>query len=322
VASCSIPADGTNESEGIFTGYRYFDKLGITPQFPFGVGLSYTSFDFSGLKVKQTDDGGADVTFRVENTGSVAGADAAQVYVGPPADASSLTGVQFAARSLAQFARVELAAGERAKVTLHVPARQLSYWSDATQQWVLDPEVRTVSVGDADAPASLPLTARLKKIQLDVTCSNQQLNATTIFGNLVVGNGDWCDLVRVTVNGDVRLNGAAGVRIAGSTINGDVDARNTAGAADAMSSGANVICNTQIKHDLQIQNSAPASPWHIGQCGPMTVGHDLRFHQNGGSGNTISNTTAGHDLTCDKNHDVAGANDSAAHKQAKQCASL
>src|SRR5262249_38939223 len=124
-------ADGTNESEGIYAGYRYFDKLGITPRFPFGFGLSYPSFAFSNLKVKQTDDGGADVTFTVANTGSTAGADAAQVYVGPPGD--SPAGVQFAVRSLAQFDRVELDPGQSQTVTLHVGSRQLSYWSDAPQ---------------------------------------------------------------------------------------------------------------------------------------------------------------------------------------------
>src|SRR5262249_5903671 len=133
-----------------------------TPQFPFGFGLSYTSFGFSKLKVKRSDDGGADVTFRVTNTGDVAGADAVQVYVGPPKDAPSLPAVQFAVRSLAQFDRVSLGSGDSQNVTLHVPPRQLSYWSDADQQWVLDADGRTIWVGDADAPASLPLQATLK----------------------------------------------------------------------------------------------------------------------------------------------------------------
>ena len=122
-------AGGTNESEGIYTGYRYFDKLGITPRFPFGWGLSYTSFAFSNLKVAPTTDGGQDVTFTLKNTGSVAGADAVQVYVGPPSDAPA--GIQFAVRSLAQFDRVELQPGQSKTVTLHVPARQLSYWSES-----------------------------------------------------------------------------------------------------------------------------------------------------------------------------------------------
>jgi hypothetical protein len=321
-ASCSIPAGGTTESEGIFTGYRYFDKLGITPQFPFGFGLSYTTFSFSKLKVKHSKDGGADVTFTVTNTGNVAGADAVQVYVGPPADASTVSGVQFAVRSLAQFDRVTLGAGESRKVTLHVPSRQFSYWSDAKQQWVLDADGRTVSVGDADAASNLPLQATLKAPDKNITCSDEQLNATTINGNLEVKDGHWCDLVRVTVTGDVHLHGSAGIRIAGSKIGHDLEADKTSGASDPMSSGANVICNTQVGHDLHIHNSDTGSPWRIGQCGPVTVGHDAHFDHNAGSGNTVSNTTVAHDLSCDKNHDVAGSNNSAGHKKDKQCAHL
>src|SRR5262249_61333568 len=61
-------ADGTTESEGIYTGYRYFDKLGITPRFAFGFGLSYTTFAYSGLNVVRANDGGQDVRFTVKNT--------------------------------------------------------------------------------------------------------------------------------------------------------------------------------------------------------------------------------------------------------------
>jgi len=69
------------------------------------------------------------VSFKLKNTGDVTGADAVQVYVGPPSDAPA--GVQFAVRSLAQFDRVEIDPGKSTDVNLHVDARQLSYWSDA-----------------------------------------------------------------------------------------------------------------------------------------------------------------------------------------------
>ena len=110
-SSATCPAaTQTTETEGIFTGYRFFDREGITPQFPFGFGLSYTTFSFSNLKLRSTSDGGADVSFRVRNTGT-AGADAVQVYVGPPSHRPS--GIQFAVRSLAQFAHVSLDPGSR-----------------------------------------------------------------------------------------------------------------------------------------------------------------------------------------------------------------
>ena len=166
------------------------------------------------------------------------------------------------------------------------------------------------------------LQATLKAPHKNITCSDEQLNATTINGNLEVKDGHWCDLVRVTVTGDVHLHGSAGIRIAGSKIGHDLEADKTSGASDPMSSGANVICNTQVGHDLHIHNSDTGSPWRIGQCGPVTVGHDAHFDHNAGSGNTVSNTTVAHDLSCDKNHDVAGSNNSAGHKKDKQCAHL
>src|SRR2546421_8518672 len=129
-------AGGTSETEGIFTGYRFFDKEHIAPRFPFGFGLSYTHFAFSNETVAPTSDGGADVTFTVRNSGGMPGDEVAQVYVGPPADHPA--GVQFAVRSLAQFDRVSLAAGQSKTVTVHIAPRALSYWSDRSQHWVLD----------------------------------------------------------------------------------------------------------------------------------------------------------------------------------------
>lgn len=264
-------AGGTNESEGIYTGYRYFDKLGITPAFPFGLGLSYTTFAFAKLKVHATKDGGLDVGFRLENTGSVAGADAAQVYVGPPSDQPA--GVQFAVRSLAQFDRVELAPGESEKVTLHVDRRAVSYWSEAKQKWILDADGRTIYVGDADAADHLPLqtTIRAAKKGAEVTCSDEQINAATIEGDLTVGKGDWCDLVDVTVDGDVRVHNTRGIRLERVVVAGDVKIEDVDAAADPLSAGANVICGTTIGGRLQIHGSHQNTPWRIGTCGPNII---------------------------------------------------
>jgi beta-glucosidase len=314
------PADGTVESEGIYTGYRYFDKLGITPQFPFGFGLSYTSFGYSNLKVKQTDDGGADVTFTVTNTGPTAGADAAQVYVGAPSDSPS--GVQFAVRSLAQFDRVQLDPGQSQSVTLHVSSRQLSYWSDAQQRWVLDAGGRTVWVGDADAAASLPLSATLKGASKNISCSDEQLNATAIDGNLDVAKGDWCDLVDVTVNGNLHLVQTAGVRIAGVQVNGNLQIDNAASSEDPLSANANVICNTTVKGNLLLQGSDVSSPWRLGACGPVTVGGNLQFQGNAATGNVISGVTVGGNLQCQNNMDVTGGHNTVGGKRGGQCAGL
>ena len=318
-AACP-PATQTAESEGIYTGYRFFDKEGITPQFPFGFGLSYTTFGFSNLRPKGASDGGVDVTFTVTNSGKVAGADAAQVYVGPPSDAP--TGIQFAVRSLAQFDRVFLEPGASKTETLHIPPRQLSYWAESTQQWVLDPAGRRLWVGDADASASLPLSTTLGAAPANITCSNEQINATTISGNLTIPSGSWCDLVAVTVAGNLQLQGGSGLRLMGSTINGNLQAQATADARDLLSFGANTVCASTIKGNAQIQSSAAASPWHIGGCGPVTVSGNVLFQSNAGTGNTITQTKVQGNLQCQNNHDVSGSGNAVSGNRLGQCAGL
>src|SRR3984957_17958652 len=80
------PGGTTDETEGIYNGYRFFDKEGITPLFPFGYGLAYTTFAYSGLPVRRANDGGLSVTARVTNSVTVAGSAAPQVYLGAPSD--------------------------------------------------------------------------------------------------------------------------------------------------------------------------------------------------------------------------------------------
>ena len=307
---CTVPAGstgtcptatGTVESEGIFTGYRFFDQEGITPQFPFGFGLSYTAFAFSNLKVSLTSDGGADVSVRVRNTGHTAGADAVQVYVGPPSHQPA--GIQFAARSLAQFARVSLDPGQSEKLTLHVPARQFSYWSQQAQKWIRDADGRQVFVGDADALSRLPLRSTVGGHHDGwshdaTTCANEQINATVIRGDLTVPKGAWCDLVDVTVKGDLKLDHTAGARILGVTVYGDLKAKNATGTADPLSSGSNVICNTTVRGNLEVQNSHGGAGWNIGGCGANTVDGNFGFHANHGHGNIVSNNRVKGDLSC------------------------
>ena len=314
-------AGGTNESEGIYTGYRFFDKEGITPEFPFGFGLSYTSFGFSKLKVDRTKDGGANVTFTVTNTGGMAGVDAAQVYVGPPA--AQPAGVQFAVRSLAQFDRVDLAPGESQQVALHVNRRALSYWSEAKQQWILDGNGRTFYVGDADQMSSLPLQATLTaKDKQDVTCADEQINAAAIDGDLIVEKGDWCDLVEVTIGGNLRIDGATGVRLRNVDVAHDADIGKTQGAGDLLSAGTNLVCGSTFGHDLVIHDSETNAPWSIGACGPNKIGHDLRFDHNDATNNDISGNSIQHNLSCDKNAGLTGSGNTVGGKKDKQCAGL
>jgi beta-glucosidase len=135
----------TTYSEGVNVGYRWFDKENIEPLFPFGYGLSYTAFEYSGLKTAKASDGGIDVTVQIRNTGTVDSDEVPQVYLGAPATIPD--GVQFPVRALVAFDRVHIAGGQTRTVTMHVPIRQLQYWSTKEQQWVTASGERRLSVG-------------------------------------------------------------------------------------------------------------------------------------------------------------------------------
>jgi beta-glucosidase len=137
----------TTFSEGILVGYRWFDRQKIEPLFPFGFGLSYTTFSYSNMKTSLAGDGGLDVAANIQNTGSVAGDEVAQVYLEKPAHSPS--GAQFADDILAGFERVHLAPGESKQVVIHVPVRQLEYWSTAQHQWLTAAGTRTLWVGSS-----------------------------------------------------------------------------------------------------------------------------------------------------------------------------
>jgi beta-glucosidase len=124
--------DGTaHYSEGIFVGYRHYDAKKITPLFPFGYGLSYTTFGYANLKV--TRGGGANVTVEadVTNTGTRTGAEIAELYVGSPSTAP----VPEAPQELAGFQKLRLAPGQTGHVTFTLTARSFSYWSTAAHGW-------------------------------------------------------------------------------------------------------------------------------------------------------------------------------------------
>ncbi|MEA5364105.1 glycoside hydrolase family 3 C-terminal domain-containing protein [Amycolatopsis sp., V23-08] len=138
-------------SEGLQIGYRWFDAQGKTPLFPFGYGLSYTTFAFSGLSVRNTGDG-ATATFTVRNTGRRAGAEVAQLYLGFPAAAGEPP------RQLKGFERVQLAPGQAQRVTIHLDQRDFSIWDKA---WTPVHGGFTIQVGDSSR--SLPLQASLRR---------------------------------------------------------------------------------------------------------------------------------------------------------------
>ncbi|MGA5452616.1 beta-glucosidase family protein [Streptomyces umbrinus] len=129
-------------SEGVHVGHRWYDAEDVRPLFPFGHGLSYTSFVYEGLGVERTGDG-LEVVFTVRNTGRRDGVDIPQVYVGASPDLQ----VDQAERVLGGYQRLALKAGESRKVTVRVDERTLSSWDAKRHGWVLGTGRRTVWVG-------------------------------------------------------------------------------------------------------------------------------------------------------------------------------
>jgi beta-glucosidase len=147
-------------SEGVFLGYRYYETSAVKPLFPFGFGLSYTTFAFSNLSVSPkaaSSTGPIDVAFDVKNTGSVAGAEVAQIYVGDP---SAM--VKRPKMELKGFSRVMLQPGEVRHVTATLDKRSLAYWDTTTHAWKVDPGKFVVYVGDSseNVPLQQSLTVQ------------------------------------------------------------------------------------------------------------------------------------------------------------------
>jgi len=142
----------TTFSEGVNVGYRWFDEQKIEPLFPFGYGLSYSSFSYSNLSVVRASDSGVDIAVRIGNTGTVSGDEVPQVYLDAPEQRPA--GVQFAVRTLAAFDRVTLSPGETKEVSMHVSPRSLEYWSIAENRWIRS-GARRVSVGSSSRDLKL-----------------------------------------------------------------------------------------------------------------------------------------------------------------------
>jgi beta-glucosidase len=130
--------------EGTLVGYRWYDVKGVEPLFPFGHGLSYTSFAYSDLAVS-SDANGVVVAFRVRNTGTVAGTEVPQVYLGPPSDPP----VPLEPQKLVGFERITLATGGEREVTVPIDRRALSYWSVDRHDWSVATGRRPVYVGSS-----------------------------------------------------------------------------------------------------------------------------------------------------------------------------
>ncbi|MGA9857945.1 MAG: glycoside hydrolase family 3 C-terminal domain-containing protein [Solirubrobacteraceae bacterium] len=130
-------------SEGLLVGYRWYDAKGITPLFPFGFGLDYTSFGYSAMRLTAGGSGGAVATasIHVANTGGRTGADVPQMYVEDPASTGEPP------RQLEGYSHISLAPGAATTVSMALTARALSWWDTTTHAWTVSSGCYTVAIG-------------------------------------------------------------------------------------------------------------------------------------------------------------------------------
>ena len=147
----------TNHEEDIYVGYRFFDTFNREVAYPFGYGLSYTTFEMSKPAVK-ANGSLVTVSVTVKNTGSVAGKEVAQVYVQAPAGK-----LEKPAQELKAFAKTrELKPGESQTLTMTIPVRDLASFDEAGSQWLTEAGTYTFRIGfsSRDIKASLPLALK------------------------------------------------------------------------------------------------------------------------------------------------------------------
>jgi beta-glucosidase len=154
--TAQFPGNGSQVlySEGIDVGYRWYNANNVTPLFPFGFGLSYTTFSFSNLQISPSSvDGTEDVqvSATVTNTGQRAGSDVAQLYLNDPSASGEPP------RQLAGFQRVDLAPGASTQVSFTITPQQMSWWDDSANGWSQTEGTYGVYVGDSAALSELPL---------------------------------------------------------------------------------------------------------------------------------------------------------------------
>jgi beta-glucosidase len=145
--------------EGLLVGYRWYDATGEVPLYPFGFGLSYTSFALDGLEL--SDDAvepgqSLRVAVRVENTGERGGAEVVQVYVAYPPEAGEPP------RQLRAFQRVELAPGESRRIEMELGERALAIWDATAGDWRVAAGAYRILVGNSSVDTPLLATVQVR----------------------------------------------------------------------------------------------------------------------------------------------------------------
>lgn len=147
-------------SEGIFIGYRGYEKFGIVPQYPFGFGLSYTTFSYANLRTNRDSfRSGESITVQVDvtNTGARAGDEIVQMYVGYPESS-----VARAPQELKGFCHISLGAGETKTAEMQLAAQDLAYWDAAQHRFVVEPGAIQIRVGHSSAEILFETSAHVQ----------------------------------------------------------------------------------------------------------------------------------------------------------------
>lgn len=145
--------------EGIYIGYRWFDKAKIEPQFPFGFGLSYTRFDYSGLNTSAktiNKNGTVTIRFNIKNTGNTDGAEIAQLYIHPVNTATDRP-----EKELKGFKKVFIKKGATEQITIPVQYSDFAYWDDINHQWKVDKGDYEIWVGSSSKDIKLKTIVKL-----------------------------------------------------------------------------------------------------------------------------------------------------------------
>jgi beta-glucosidase len=143
-------------NEDIFVGYRYFDTWKVDPQFAFGHGLSYTTFNYSNMQVV-TAGQSATVTLTITNTGKLAGAEVVQLYV-----KDNTSTLRRPEKELKGFEKIFLQPGESKKVSIALHKDAFQYFNDGTDQWILEPGSFTLMAGSSSRDIRISKTIELK----------------------------------------------------------------------------------------------------------------------------------------------------------------
>lgn len=200
--------DRVEYREGIFVGYRYYDKKKIEPLFPFGHGLSYTTFEYSDLtfsKQEMRDDDCLDVCVTVKNTGARAGKEIVQLYVGD-VESTAIRPV----KELKNFAKVELAPGELKTVTFTLDKRAFAYYDVELKDWRVETGTFEIMIGKSSHDIVLLDRVRIES----TTTARQKATRNSTVGDLLAHPATRPIMARILKEGS-PFGGGAGTDDAG-----------------------------------------------------------------------------------------------------------